>query len=71
MRKDGDAALRRAVRHYGIGLAAVAAGAAAMSWTGSMVPLALAGSAAIMLTVPLLQQLRLRAARRRSAERSP
>jgi hypothetical protein len=39
------------------GQATIVAGAAAMSWTHSFVPMALAGSAALMLTVPLVKAI--------------
>jgi hypothetical protein len=39
------------------GQAAILAGAALMAWTHSLVPMALAGSAALMLTVPLVKAI--------------
>jgi hypothetical protein len=39
------------------GQATILAGAAAMEWTHSFVPMALAGSAALMLTVPLVRAI--------------
>ena len=39
------------------GQATILAGAAVMEWTHSFVPMALAGSAALMLTVPLVKAL--------------
>jgi len=39
------------------GQATILAGAAAMAWTHSFVPMALAGSAALMLTVPLVKSI--------------
>ena len=39
------------------GQATILAGAAAMEWTHSFVPMALAGSAALMLTVPLVKAI--------------
>jgi hypothetical protein len=39
------------------GQATILAGAAVMEWTHSVVPMALAGSAALMLTVPLVKAL--------------
>lgn len=53
---------RGPLRGYLLGLALVVAGAAVMEWLDSWVPLALAGSAALMLTVPLVRQI---AARKR------
>ena len=47
----------RALRLYALGQGLVLAGAAAMSWTDSTVPMALAGAAALMLTVPLVRDL--------------
>jgi hypothetical protein len=64
--KDSGSKTRRALRPwqaYLIGQALVVLGAASMEITGSYVPLALAGSAALMLTVPLLRQIRERARR--------
>jgi len=48
---------RRALRLYALGQGLVLAGAAAMSWMGSTVPMALAGAAALMLTAPLVRDL--------------
>jgi len=48
---------RRALRLWLGGQALILAGAAAMSWTHSFVPMALAGSAALMMTVPLVKVL--------------
>ena len=39
------------------GQATILAGAAAMAWTQSFVPMALAGSAALMLTLPLVKAI--------------
>ena len=39
------------------GQAAILVGAAAMAWTHSFIPMALAGSAALMMTVPLVKAL--------------
>ena len=39
------------------GQATILAGAAAMAWTDSFVPMALAGSAALMMTVPLVKAI--------------
>lgn len=57
-------ASRRPLLGYLLGLALVAVGAGLMEWLDSWLPLALTGSAAILLTVPLVQQI---AARRRTA----
>jgi hypothetical protein len=48
---------RRALRLYATGQALVLAGAAAMSAWQSFVPIALAGSAAVMLTLPLVHDI--------------
>jgi hypothetical protein len=48
---------RRPLRLWLVGQATILAGAAAMAWTHSFVPMALAGSAALMLTVPLVKAL--------------
>jgi hypothetical protein len=39
------------------GQATILVGAAAMEWTHSFVPMALAGSAALMLTMPLVKAI--------------
>ena len=39
------------------GQAIILVGAAAMAWTHSFVPMALAGSAALMMTVPLVKAI--------------
>ena len=48
---------RRPLRLWLTGQAVIVVGAAAMSWTHSFVPMALAGSAALMLTVPLVKTI--------------
>jgi hypothetical protein len=48
---------RRAWRLWFAGQATTLAGAAAMSWTHSFVPMALAGSAALMMTMPLVRDI--------------
>jgi hypothetical protein len=48
---------------YLLGLLCIFAGAWAMGASGSMVPMALASSAGLMLSVPLLRQLTRRAMR--------
>lgn len=53
---------RRPLHGWLLGLALVVLGAGLMEWLDSWLPLALAGSAALMLTVPLVRQI---AARRR------
>jgi hypothetical protein len=57
--------LARTLKLYAAGHAALLVGAWAMHVTGSMLPLALAGSACLMLTVPLLRHISARAAARR------
>jgi hypothetical protein len=61
---SSSAARRRALRLYALGQALILAGAAGMAAWHSFVPMALAGSAALMLTVPIVKVL---VARRRSA----
>ena len=48
---------RRPLRLWLAGQATTLVGAAAMSWTHSFIPMALAGSAALMMTVPLVKAL--------------
>jgi hypothetical protein len=48
---------RHATRLYLAGQAVIVAGAAAMSWTHSFIPMALAGSAGLMLTMPLVRDI--------------
>ncbi len=47
----------RALRLWLAGQATVVVGAAAMAWTHSFIPMALAGSAALMMTVPLVKAI--------------
>jgi hypothetical protein len=47
----------RPLRLWLAGQATILVGAAAMAWTHSFVPMALAGSAALMMTVPLVKAL--------------
>ena len=47
----------RPLRLWLAGQATILAGAAAMAWTHSFIPMALAGSAALMLTMPLVKAL--------------
>jgi hypothetical protein len=61
-----DSAGASALRGYFAGLGCVVVGAALMDLTGSVIPLAFAGSAALMLTVPLVRRI---ATRRRSSPR--
>ena len=49
--------LHRPLRLWLAGQAIIVAGAAAMSWTHSFIPMALAGSAALMMTLPLVKAL--------------
>ncbi|MBA2722656.1 MAG: hypothetical protein H0U56_07100 [Methylibium sp.] len=53
---------RRPLQCYLLGLALVAVGAGVMEWLDSWLPLALAGSASLMLTVPLVRQIAARKA---------
>ena len=48
---------RRPLRLWLAGQAVILVGAGAMTWTHSFIPMALAGSAALMLTVPLVKAL--------------
>ena len=48
---------RRPLRLWLAGQATILAGAAAMAWTHSFIPMALAGSAALMMTVPLVKAI--------------
>lgn len=48
---------RRALRLWLAGQATILVGAAAMAWTHSLAPMALAGSAALMMTMPLVKAL--------------
>lgn len=57
--------LVRTLKLYAAGHAALLVGAWATHVTGSMLPLALAGSACLMLTVPLVRHVAARAAARR------
>jgi len=52
-----SASRARPLRLWLGGQAIIVVGAAAMSWTHSFVPMALAGSAALMMTVPLVKAL--------------
>jgi hypothetical protein len=70
--KDRAASRRRAVQLYFLGQGTVVLGAAAMTALHSFVPMALAGSAALMLTAPLVRDIadrrRVRAAARRERD---
>ena len=57
MKANRPGSRRRALRLWLAGQATIVVGAAAMSWTHSFVPMALAGSAALMLTVPLVRAI--------------
>ncbi len=59
------AVLMRPLKLYATGHLALLFGAWAMSETGSMVPMALAASACLMLTAPLVRHFLTRAAERR------
>ena len=60
---------QRAMRLYLLGHLLILVGAWLMDVTKSMLPMALAASAAFMLTVPLLKQLGARFMRRRPSDR--
>ena len=47
----------RPLRLWLAGQATILAGAAMMAWTHSFIPMALAGSAALMMTVPLVKAI--------------
>ena len=49
--------LGRPLRLWLAGQATILAGAAAMAWTHSFIPMALAGSAALMMTMPLVKAI--------------
>ena len=55
--KNTRTSTRRPLRLWLAGQAVILVGAAAMTWTHSFIPMALAGSAALMLTVPLVKAL--------------
>jgi hypothetical protein len=55
--KNNRTSIGRPLRLWLAGLATSLAGAATMTWTHSFVPMALAGSAALMMTVPLVKAL--------------
>ena len=59
------AAIVRPLKLYATGHATLLVGAWAMSATGSMLPMALAASACVMLTVPLVRHFLKPAAQRR------
>jgi hypothetical protein len=65
MSKKAPAALARPLKLYAAGHAALLAGAWAMEATGSMLPMAFAASACLMLTVPLVQHFMKPASTRR------
>jgi hypothetical protein len=57
MNTPRNSSRRRTLRLWLAGQATILVGAAAMSWTHSFIPMALAGSAALMMTVPLVKAL--------------
>ena len=63
MTSTRTASRRRALRLYFAGQATIVVGAAAMTWMHSFAPMALAASAGLMLTVPLVRDI---ATRRRA-----
>jgi multisubunit Na+/H+ antiporter MnhG subunit len=63
--REAGGGLRRPLGLYALGHALLLFGAWAMDVTGSMLPLALAASACLLLTLPVVRQLRARAAARR------
>ena len=67
MTPNPAASRRRALRLYFAGQGTIVLGAAAMTWTHSFAPMALAASAGLMLTVPLVRDI---ATRRRAKARA-
>jgi hypothetical protein len=65
MAKKTRGALLRPLKLYATGHAIVLGGAWAMNETGSMLPMALAASACLMLTVPLVRHFLAPSAKRR------
>lgn len=65
MSKQAPAALARPLKLYATGHAALLLGAWGMHATGSMLPMAMAASACLMLTVPLVRHFLTPAERRR------
>jgi len=57
MNKDRSASRRRALQLYFLGQGTIVLGAIAMTALHSMLPMALAGAAALMLTVPLVRDI--------------
>ena len=57
MKSSRHLSRRRPLQLWLAGQATILVGAAAMTWTHSFIPMALAGSAALMLTVPLVKAL--------------
>ena len=57
MKTPRNPSRQRPLRLWLGGQAVILVGAAAMAWTHSFVPMALAGSAALMMTVPLVKAL--------------
>jgi hypothetical protein len=65
MRHPDPSPIARPLKLYAAGHVALLAGAWTMHLTASMLPMALAASASLMLTVPLVRHFVARAARRR------
>jgi hypothetical protein len=57
MNTPRNSSRRLALRLWLAGQAIILVGAAAMAWMHSFIPMALAGSAALMMTVPLVKAL--------------
>ena len=57
MKNPASTSPRSPLRLWLAGQALILVGAAAMTWTHSFIPMALAGSAALMMTVPLVKAL--------------
>ena len=71
MNKPRNSLRAAALRCYGLGLLCVVGGAGFTGLVGSMWPLALGSSAAVLCTVTLVRDIRGRAAARRDAARRP
>jgi hypothetical protein len=65
MARPASRAVVRPLKLYAAGQAALLAGAWATQATGSMLPIALAASACLMLTVPIVRHIAARATARR------
>ncbi|MEO8922016.1 MAG: hypothetical protein ABI330_04180 [Caldimonas sp.] len=71
MAPSASTRVARPLALYALGHLTLLCGAWAMNVTGSMLPMALAASVCVMLTVPVIRLVRVRAAARRQQPRSP